>query len=82
MIGIIVYLLTQTQLRERTQSQVEFFKMLDAKIEEGADYTSEEDWKRRLPFYLDKLFLYIIWKFWANDEAEWDKGKWDSSPPV
>lgn len=28
---------------ERTQSQVEFFKMLDAKIEEGADYLSEED---------------------------------------
>jgi len=28
---------------ERTQSQVEFFKMLDAKIEEGADYVSEDD---------------------------------------
>jgi hypothetical protein len=30
-------------LRERTQSQVEFFKMLDAKIEEGADYVSDDD---------------------------------------
>lgn len=29
--------------RERTQSQVEFFKMLDAKIEEGADYVSDDD---------------------------------------
>ncbi|KAL5246568.1 hypothetical protein ACHWQZ_G018702, partial [Mnemiopsis leidyi] len=28
---------------ERTQSQVEFFKMLDAKIEEGADYVSDDD---------------------------------------
>lgn len=41
--------------RERTQSQVEFFKMLDAKIEEGADYLSEEDWTTNKMLFLNSL---------------------------